>query len=511
MTKSRDLGNLVKTGAVQFPDGLGTAGQALQVNSGATGLEFADASGSGITTYTGISGTDGSPSANDTYLANVSSPSTGDMAYVVNETRVYIYTASGVWFTIAEISNVTPTAITHSVTHSGGSATSYNSTDEVDLAGVTTAVTVALTSTDPEGFPLTWAHNASGTGVAESGGYITLDGTNAAALSYSDSGGNRTYTLTPQQGAAGTVTLNFSATETNGTGTATSNLLFSIGIQYPVLNTLTGSVSSASISEPSQANDYYCTPEGDFSFVSGAYGPQIFEHTTHKNPSTTQRVSSFPSSTTNGGYWAITASQDGTRIYAVEHYASMLRFMQWNYNLGTTTPNQNGNGVSGTVGSSSCTFSVTKSRPSNFNTFDPRGMAISKAGTKVFIVGTNSNYIFRWHLSTAFDITSIGSSPDQTVAIDGSQPYSDVQLSPDDKYIIYRKGNFSSTYIQREFSSSNPLSLSHTSAVTGGSKNFSSSGSSSANVDPLGACFLNDGNSMFVFDRQNDQIDKYTT
>lgn len=47
MTKSRDLGNLVKTGAVQFPDGLGTAGQALQVNSGATGLEFADAGGGG--------------------------------------------------------------------------------------------------------------------------------------------------------------------------------------------------------------------------------------------------------------------------------------------------------------------------------------------------------------------------------------------------------------------------------------------------------------------------------
>ena len=504
MSNNRNLGNI----ATAITNA--TTGQVL-TSQGSGVATFVDAGGGGMTVYKGISGTDGSPSSGDLYLANVSSPSAGDMAYVIDETRVYIYTQSGVWFTIAEIANVTPTAITHSVTHSGGSATSYNSTDEVDLAGVTTAVTISLTSSDPEGFPLTWAHTASGTGVAESGGYITLSGTNAAALSYSDSGGNRTYTLTPQQGVAGTFTLNFSATETNGTGAATSNLLFSIGIQYPILNTLTGGVSSASISEPSQANDYYCTPEGDFSFVSGAYAPVIFEHTTHKNPTTVQRVSSNPSNTTNGGYWAITASQDGTRIYAVEQYSTGLRFMQWNYSLSTTTPNQNANGISGTVGNSYCNFSVTRTRPTYFNTFDLRGVAISAQGTKLFTVATNTNYMFRWNLSTAFDITSIGSSPDQTVAIDGTQPYSDVQLSPDDKYIIYRKGNFSNLYYQREFSSSNPLSLSHTSAVTGGFIGFYSSGAGSANVDPLGACFLNDGNSMFVFDRQNNQIDKYTT
>jgi len=47
MTKSRDLGNLAQTVAVNLPTALGTAGQSLVVNSGADGLEFGAASGGG--------------------------------------------------------------------------------------------------------------------------------------------------------------------------------------------------------------------------------------------------------------------------------------------------------------------------------------------------------------------------------------------------------------------------------------------------------------------------------
>ena len=58
MTKSRDLGNLAQTVAVNLPTSLGTAGQTLVVNSGADGLEFGAASGGGGVQkdyrYTGI-------------------------------------------------------------------------------------------------------------------------------------------------------------------------------------------------------------------------------------------------------------------------------------------------------------------------------------------------------------------------------------------------------------------------------------------------------------------------
>ena len=81
MGKNRDLGNLVS--------GDGGGG-----------------SGSGVTVYTGLSGTDGTP-ANATYLLNASSPSAGDLAYVSSNTSLYQNNGNG-WYRIAVI-NTTPT------------------------------------------------------------------------------------------------------------------------------------------------------------------------------------------------------------------------------------------------------------------------------------------------------------------------------------------------------------------------------------------------------------------
>ncbi len=94
-SKSRDLGDLAQTVAVNLPTALGTAGQTLVVNSGGTALEFGAASGggSGVTTYTGKSGTDGTP-AGATYIDNVSSPSEGDLAYDLAADQLYIRTTS---------------------------------------------------------------------------------------------------------------------------------------------------------------------------------------------------------------------------------------------------------------------------------------------------------------------------------------------------------------------------------------------------------------------------------
>ena len=46
-TKARELGDLAQTVATSLPTALGTAGQTLAVNSGANGLEFADAATGG--------------------------------------------------------------------------------------------------------------------------------------------------------------------------------------------------------------------------------------------------------------------------------------------------------------------------------------------------------------------------------------------------------------------------------------------------------------------------------
>jgi hypothetical protein len=407
--------------------------------------------------------------------------SNGDFALVTATNNIYIYNGSG-WYKIATVQNDSPTAIT-----------GVDGTYELASDGTPTVITAV--STDPEGFPLTWSY------AVTSGSLGTT-----ATISQVDN----VFTITPSttESDAGTFELTFSATDgVNGAVNASSEFSLTFGPSYPILNTLSGSVTSAAATNPSQNNDYYCTPEGDFSFVSGAYAPVILEHTTHKNPTTTLRYNSLPSgATTLGGYWALTASQDGTRIFAAEYNVGggNLKFYQWNYNLNTTV-STNGNGLSGTVGSSSVTFSVTRNRPANHNTFNINGLALSSDGTKLFHCAINSNYIYRWTLSTAFDINTIGTSPDQAVQVAGNVPCHDVQLSPDDKYLIYAAGNSGSTWTQKEFDPANPLDLNNLSAVTGGSKNFSSSGTS-----PLGACFLNDETSMFVYDTTNSQIDKYT-
>jgi hypothetical protein len=406
--------------------------------------------------------------------------SNGDFALVTANNNIYVYNGSG-WYKIATVQNDSPTAIT-----------GVDGTYELASDGTPTVITAV--STDPDGFPLTWSY------AVTSGSLGTT-----ATVSQSDN----VFTITPSttESDAGTFELTFSATDgVNGAVNASSEFSLTFGPSYPILNTLSGSVTSAAATNPSQSNDYYCTPEGDFSFVSGAYAPVVLEHTTHKSPTTTQRSTAGGGNNTLGGYWALTASQDGTRIFAAEYNSGggNLKFYQWNYNLNTTV-STNGNGLSGTVGSSSCTGTVTRNRPSNHNTFNIKGLALSSDGTKLFHCAINSNYIFRWTLSTAFDINTIGTSPDQTVQVAGNVPCHDVQLSPDDKYLIYAAGNSGSTWTQKEFDPANPLDLNNLSAVTGGSKNFSSSGTS-----PLGACFLNDETSMFVYDTTNSQIDKYT-
>ena len=183
MTKSRDLGNLAQTVAVNLPTSLGTAGQSLVVNSGADGLEFGAASGGGVTVYTGLSGTDGTPSG-ATYLLNASSPSAGDLAYVTANTSLYQYNGYG-WYRIAVI-NTTPTI-------SSVADASSNTTPFTLEGGTNTVITVTASDAD-EGTDLAYSYSVTsgslngttvtqGTGASENVFTITPHASNATAFS----------------------------------------------------------------------------------------------------------------------------------------------------------------------------------------------------------------------------------------------------------------------------------------------------------------------------------------
>ena len=214
MTKSRDLGNLAQTVAVNLPTSLGTAGQTLVVNSGADGLEFGAASGgSGVTTYTGKSGTDGTP-AGATYIDNASNPSEGDLAYDLAADQLYIRTTSAwkrVSIGVDESPIITTEPPTSHVLNQDGSTS-----------------TVTMVATDPEGFGITY-------GIAYPTANNALPDQLETATSINQSTGVFTFDPSTTEADAGTVKVRLSASDGISTTTrfCTLTLLFSVDITTP--------------------------------------------------------------------------------------------------------------------------------------------------------------------------------------------------------------------------------------------------------------------------------------
>ena len=200
------------------PGSLGTAGQVLQVGSNGS-LEFAD-SGGGMTVYTDLSGTDGTPSG-ATYLLNASSPANGDLAFVTSNNNVYIRAASG-WRKIATIQEA-PSAVT-------GHSSSYST------IGQNATTDITLSTTDPEGFDVTWSYVVGGNGTLSGSNINNSNGDTLASIAVqtanANSGGTNTitYRITRQTTTiAGDFEITFTATDSQSSGTSdTGTISFSL-------------------------------------------------------------------------------------------------------------------------------------------------------------------------------------------------------------------------------------------------------------------------------------------
>jgi len=142
-------------------------------------------------------------------LTAIASPATGQSVLVTSTNKLYIYNGTG-WYLIAEVTNLSPTAIT------GLNAT-------YDLATDGTATTITLNSTDPEGATLTWSH-AITTGTLGSTATITNV--------------DNVFTITPSTTAAdgGSFSITFSASD--GSQAATSASDFSLNFAPPASSVL---------------------------------------------------------------------------------------------------------------------------------------------------------------------------------------------------------------------------------------------------------------------------------
>ena len=164
-------------------------------------------------------------------LTAISSPATGQSVLVTSTNKLYIYNGTG-WYLIAEVTNLSPTAIT------GLNAT-------YDLATDGTATTITLNSTDPEGATLTWSHAVT-TGTLGSTATITNV--------------NNVFTITPSTTTsdAGSFSVTFSASD--GSQAATSVSAFTLSFGWP-------DISNFDISNASYDNL-------SFSVSSQEYKPQ---------------------------------------------------------------------------------------------------------------------------------------------------------------------------------------------------------------------------------------------
>ena len=163
----------------------------IGTNSGGVVQDTVTGSGPASTSVTNLSD-----------LTAISSPATGQSVLVTSTNKLYIYNGTG-WYLIAEVTNLSPTAIT------GLNAT-------YDLATDGTATTITLNSTDPEGATLTWSHAVT-TGTLGSTATITNV--------------NNVFTITPSttEADAGAFSVTFSASDGSQAATSASDFTLSFG------------------------------------------------------------------------------------------------------------------------------------------------------------------------------------------------------------------------------------------------------------------------------------------
>ena len=133
----------------------------------------------------------------------------GEMALVTATNKMYVYLATG-WWLLATLTNTSPTAI------SGVSAT-YN------LSKDGTATVITLSSTDPEGFPLTYSYTVSSGSLGST-----------ATVAQGTGANTNVFTITPSTSSSdeGTFSLTFSVSDGNSVSQAVTAITLSFALTW---------------------------------------------------------------------------------------------------------------------------------------------------------------------------------------------------------------------------------------------------------------------------------------
>ena len=247
----------------------------------------------------------------------------------------------------------------------------------------------------------------------------------------------------------------------------------------------------ASLSKSVSAQDSFSfgiafSPDGTKMFIMGDTTNTIYQYTlsTAWNVSTAVYASLSKSvSAQEGTPRRIAFSPDGTKMFIVGASSTVYQYTlstPWNV-------------------STAVYASLSKSVSAQEST--SQGLAFSPDGTKMFIVGSSSDTVYQYTLSTAWNVsTAVYASLSKSVSAQDSFPY-EIAFIPDGTKMFILGGANSTVY---QYTLSTPWNVS-TAVYASLSKSVSAQ-----DATPLGLAFSSDGTKMFIVGNATDTVYQYT-
>ena len=407
-------------------------------------------------------------------LTAISSPATGQSVLVTSTNKLYIYNGTG-WYLIAEVTNLSPTAIT-----------GLNATYDLAIDG--TATTITLNSTDPEGATLTWSH-AITTGTLGSTATITNV--------------DNVFTITPSttEADAGSFSVTFSASD--GSQAATSVSAFTLAFGWPDISNFdisNASYDNLSFSVASQEYRPYglaFNSDGTKMFVIGTGSDRVYQYSLTNGFSlaagnVTYDNLNFSVSSQDGTPTGISFNSDGTKMFVIGGTNDSI----YQYSL------TNGFSMAaGNVTYDNLSFSVSSQET------EPYSTAFNSDGTKMFVVGANSDRVYQYSLTNGFslaagNVTYDNLSFELAVTGQGAASGFDIEFDPSGTkmFVISFEGDRIYQY-----------SLTNGFSMAAGNVTYDSMfGLGSQGNNPTSVAFNTNGTKMFVTNSDGDSVHQYS-
>jgi hypothetical protein len=307
--------------------------------------------------------------------------SSGDFALVTSNNQMYIYNAPA-WFLIATVTNASPTAITD-----------INPTYLLAKDGTSTVITA--TSTDPEGFDITWS-------------YAVTSGSLGTTATVSQN--ENVFTITPgtnDPADVGTFELTFSVTDGVSTETFTSTftLVFTNEIKSIIGASVTSTTNYSAPGSGNQFGSIVLSPDGTKMIWGRWYidcRMWTFDLSTPYDTSTSTRISTntvFPPSGSGDGLIDFYIDPTGYKIYALKKQnGGKIDFgtMTTAWDVNTITWNSTGWTPSqGRISNQSGTAVAQKA-----------GFFWSHDGLNIYTTSGGWQYVTQYTCSTAWDLST---------------------------------------------------------------------------------------------------------